>query len=120
MNVEPRAARDKRSISGSRERSIGSPKAGWARSLPRLWLCLLECLALAGTSLADEPDAPSGPLIRVETEHAALVLATGANGRLYQVQFGTRPAGDLPLPKTLPWAQECYPQSDDGFIEEPP
>ena len=74
---------------------------------------------MAGGIRADEPNAPSGPPIRVETEHAALILAKGANGRLYQVQFGARPAGEPPLPKTLPWTQECYPQSGDGFIGEP-
>ena len=77
--------------------------------------CFFGLLALAGAVRADEPNAPSGPPIRVETAHAALVFATGANGRVFQVQFGARPAGDAPLPKNLPWPQACLPAMGKRF-----
>ena len=106
-------ARNSSSFSESRGALIGRVRPR------RAWSCFLGLLALAGVVRADEPNAPAGPLIRVETGHAVLLLATAANGRVYQVQFGARSAGDVPLPKNLPWPQECYPQWGDGFIGEP-
>lgn len=75
-------------------------------------------LLLASWAVAAPAPAPVRPtLITIATARSALVLAVGADRRVYQVSYGRPRAGGLP--EKLALEDELYPAAGSGFVGEP-
>ena len=63
--------------------------------------------------------ADKRPVISISTAHSALTLWVAADGRLYQLGYGTADASVSIPQKQPPREMEFYPPSGNGFILEP-
>jgi alpha-galactosidase len=76
---------------------------------------LLTVGLAASASMAVAAD----PLLRVTTDHSALTLSVGHDGRVYQLGYGSG-SKSIPAAKHAPEREEeFYPQYGDGFVLEP-
>jgi alpha-galactosidase len=81
-------------------------------------LTRLSLLALLTATLSAPAAAPA-TTINIITAHSSLVLAVGADGRLYQLHYGKTYELPPQTGKTPPRETVFEPQYGDGFILEP-